>query len=74
MNGTRDLHTKWIKSKSERQIPYDITYMWSLKYGTDDPINKIETDQGYGEQTCGCQGEAGGSGMDREFGVGGCKL
>ena len=20
--------------KSERQIPYDITYMWNLKYGT----------------------------------------
>ena len=26
----------------------------------------------HGEQTCGCQG--GGSGMDREFGLGRCKL
>ena len=29
----RDYHTKW--SKSERQILYDITYMWNLKYETD---------------------------------------
>ena len=26
----RDYHTKW--SKSERQVLYDITYMWNLKY------------------------------------------
>ena len=32
MDGTTDSHTKW--SKSERQNPYDITYMWNLKYGT----------------------------------------
>lgn len=29
---------------------------------------------GLGEQTCGCQGEGGGSGMDWEFGVSRCKL
>ena len=29
MDGTRGYHTKW--SKSERQIPYNITYMWNLK-------------------------------------------
>ena len=27
-----------------------------------------------GEQTCGCQGGGGGSGMDGEFGVSRCKL
>ena len=32
MDGTRDSHTKWSKSKRERQIPYDITYIWNLKY------------------------------------------
>ena len=47
--------------------------MWNLKDGTDDPIYKTETDNGHGEQTCGCQREGRGSGMDREFGVGGCK-
>ena len=30
--------------------------------------------RGLGEQTCGCQGEGGRSGMDWEFGVGRCKL
>ena len=29
---------------------------------------------GHGEQTCGCQGEEGGSGMDWGFGVSRCKL
>ena len=33
-----------VKSERERQIPYDITYMWNLKYGTDEPIYKTETD------------------------------
>ena len=28
MDGLRDYHTKWSKSDRERQIPYDITYMW----------------------------------------------
>ena len=32
------------KSERERQIPYDITYMWNLKYGTKEPMYKTETD------------------------------
>ena len=31
MDGPRDYHTKWSKSGRERQISYDITYMWNLK-------------------------------------------
>ena len=27
-----------ILSQSERHIPYDITYMWNLKYGTNELI------------------------------------
>ena len=42
MDASRDYHTKW--SKSERQIPYDITYMWNLKYDTNEPIYKEEID------------------------------
>ena len=38
MDGIRDSHTKWSKSERERQIPYDIIYMWNLKYGTNEPI------------------------------------
>ena len=30
-------------SEKERQIPYDITYMWNLKYGTNAPIFRTET-------------------------------
>ena len=31
-----DDHTKWNKSEEERQIPYDITYMWNLPYDTNE--------------------------------------
>ena len=30
--------------KKKKQIPYDITYMWILKYDTKDPIYEPETD------------------------------
>ena len=33
--------------------------MWNLKYGTDDPIHKTETDHRHGEHTCGCGGGVG---------------
>ena len=29
-----------VKSERERQTPYDITYMWSLIYGTNDLSTK----------------------------------
>ena len=32
------------KSDTERQILYDITYMWNLKNNTDESIYKTETD------------------------------
>ena len=43
MDATRDYHSKWGQ-KRERQIPYDIAYMWNLKYDTSEPIHKTETD------------------------------
>ena len=43
MDATRNSHTKWTKSEREGQIPYDITYMWTLKYGTNEPIYKTKT-------------------------------
>ena len=33
-----------VKSERERQIPYDITYMWDLKYGTNELIYNTEPD------------------------------
>ena len=43
MNATRDYQTKWTKSERERQIPYDIIYMWNLKYDTSEPIYETES-------------------------------
>ena len=37
-------HTKWSKSERERQILYDITYIWNLKFGTNKPIYETEAD------------------------------
>ena len=44
IDGPRDCHTKWSKSERERQILYDITYMWNLKYDTNEHIYKTEID------------------------------
>ena len=46
--------------------------MCNLKYGSNDPIYKTETDHGYGMWLPGWRG--GGSGMDEVFGVSRCKL
>ena len=39
MDGPRDYYTKWGNSERERQIPYDITYTWSIKYDTNKPTD-----------------------------------
>ena len=44
MDGPRDSHTKWSKSDGERQISYDITYMWNLKKDTNEYFYKTEID------------------------------
>mgnify|MGYP007049067700 CR=1 FL=1 len=38
------------------------------------PSAEKKQTHGHEEQTCGCQGRGGRSGMDWEFGVGRCKL
>ena len=40
MNRPRDYHTKWSKSDRQRQISYDIAYMWNLKKKKND-INEF---------------------------------
>ena len=37
-------YAKWNKSDRERQILYDVTYMWNLKNNTNESILKMETD------------------------------
>ena len=61
-----------VKSERERKIPHDITYIQNLIYGTNEPFHRREN-HGHGEQTCGCQGGRGRSGMDWEFGANRCK-
>ena len=41
MDATRDPHTK---SERERKIPYAITYMWNIKYNTNEPTYRTETE------------------------------
>ena len=65
MDGTRD-------SERKRQIAYDITFMWNLKYGTNEPIYRTES-HGHRQQICGCQGGGGVNGMDWEIVVSRCK-
>ena len=65
MDATRDSHTKGSKSERERQIPYDIIYMWNLKYGTKAPIYKIEIDSlDIENRLVVAKGEVRGRGMD----------
>ena len=42
MNGSEE-YIKWSKSERQRQIPYDITYMWNLKYDTNESTCETET-------------------------------
>ena len=44
MDEPRDYYTKQSKSDRERQIAYDINYMWTLKYDTNEHNYKTETD------------------------------
>ena len=39
-----DLEMITLNEVRERQISYDITYMWNLKYDTNELIYKTETD------------------------------
>ena len=42
----RDDQGKCSKSETQRQIPYNITYMWNLKYATNEPVCETETKSG----------------------------
>ena len=50
-----------MKSEKEKQISYDITYIWNLIYCTNEHYHRKET-HGLGEESCGCQG--GGEGVE----------
>ena len=72
-DGTGDSHSEWSKSERKRQIPYNITYIWNLINSKNEAFHRKEN-HGHGEETCGCQGGMGGSGMEWELGVNRCRL
>ena len=44
MDGPRVCHSEWSKSDREKQVSYDIAYMWNLKKGTNELIYKTEVE------------------------------
>ena len=54
MNGPRGYYVKQSKLVKERQMLYDITYLWNLKSKTNDQPKRKQTHT-YREQTGGCQ-------------------
>ena len=56
-------------------MPYDITYMWNLKYDTNECIYETETDSEIQRTDLWLpRGREGGGGMDWEFGISRWKL
>ena len=45
--------------KSEKKIPYDIAYMWNLKYGKMNLSMKQKETHGHREKACGFPGGEG---------------
>ena len=61
VDGLGGHYAKWSKPDRERQILYDITYMWNLKINTNELIYKTETDSQMWKITYGYQrGKSGG--------------
>ena len=55
MDGPRGYHTKWSKSGRERQLSWDITYMWNLKNDTVILFTKQKLTHRHRKQTYGYQ-------------------
>ena len=59
MGGSRNYHTKWRKSDRERKTPHDITYIWGLKYDTNELILNQKQTHRHSKQTYGYQNRKG---------------
>ena len=73
MDEPRDYHAMWSQSLRERQILYDVVYMWNVKYDTNEHI--YETNR-LTERTrlWLLRVKKGGGGMDWELGISRWKL
>ena len=70
MDEPRDHHTKGSKSKRERQIPYDITYIENLKYNANELIYETNRLTDTENKFMVTKGERRwGEGINREFGI-----
>ena len=67
MDGPKDYHTKW--SQKEGQIPYDITYMWNLKYNTNEHISKKKSLTNAENSLGAAKGRGGGGGKIESLGL-----
>ena len=56
MDGIRGSYTMWSKSERERNIPYDITYIWNLIQSTNEAFDRKET-HGLGDRLAVAKGE-----------------
>ena len=75
MNGPRDYYTQQCKSERERQVSYDIAYMWNLKYDTNQSIYETEPGtQCIENRFVVAKSVRGKSGLDWEFWINRCKL
>ena len=54
MNGPGDNHTKLSKSDREKQISYNITYTWNLKYDTNELIYETNGEGNGSPLQCSC--------------------
>ena len=62
-----------VSQKEKDRDQYDITYMFNLKYNTNEHTMKQKQTQGHREQTCGGHGKGGWRGNSWEFGISRCK-
>ena len=74
VDGPRDYQTKRSKSERERQMPYDITYMWNLKYDTNELLWNRNRLTDIENRLVVAKGGVAGERWGWEFGVNSCKL
>ena len=70
MDGPRHYHTKWSKPERERQISYDITYMWNLgEKNTNELMYKTEKDSDIESKHMVIKRKRGRGGINQEDGI-----
>ena len=74
MAGPRNDHTKRNKSERERQTLFDATYIWNLKYDTNEPVYETNRIRDIQTRLVVARREGTGGWVVWEFGISRCKL